>query len=327
LGLFRSKSSSENTFTRVFFTTDVHGSEPAFLKFLGAAGHYNANVLILGGDITGKMLISVIKEPRGWYAFLFGKRVSAETESEAAELENVIRTNGFYPYRTTQEEVGELEQSPQRVDELFSDLMRQSVARWLQMAEDKLGGSGVRVFISLGNDDRDDLIPVLEGSKVVTYPDGKVVSLDEKHEMASVGYGNMTPWKCPRDLPEEELAKKIEEAISQVGNMEHCVFNFHVPPYDTDLDLAPELDAELRPVLIAGQPNIIPVGSTAVREAIERYQPLAGLHGHVHESRGVTRIGRTLCINPGSEYSEGVLRGVLLNLKDGRILSHQFVSG
>lgn len=327
MGLFRSKAASARAFTRVFFTTDVHGSEPAFLKFLGAAGHYNADVLILGGDITGKMLISVIKEPGGWYAFLFGQRVSAQTDTEVAELENVIRTNGFYPYRTTREEVTALEGDPQRVDELFSQLMRQSVARWLQMAEDRLGGSGVKVYVSLGNDDRDDLIPVLEGSELVTYPDGKVVPLDDKHEMASVGYGNMTPWKCPRDLPEEELAKKIEQAVSGVQNMERCVFNFHVPPYDTDLDLAPELDAELRPVLTAGQPNIIPVGSTAVREAIERYQPLAGLHGHVHESRGVTTIGRTICINPGSEYSEGVLRGVLLNLRDGKVLSHQFVSG
>jgi Icc-related predicted phosphoesterase len=327
LGLFRSKPSTKASYTRVFFTTDVHGSEPAFLKFLGAASHYSAGVLVLGGDITGKMLISVIKHDGGWYAFLFGKQVTAVSESELADLENVIRTNGFYPYRTTPDEVAALEKDPERVDQLFSQLMKESVARWVQMTEDKLGGSGVKVYISLGNDDRDDLIPVLQGSKVVTYPDGRVVPLDDMHEMASVGYGNMTPWKCPRDLPEEELAKKIEEAVSGVRDMDHCVFNFHVPPYDTDLDLAPELDAELRPVLTAGQPNIVPVGSTAVRAAIERYQPLAGLHGHVHESRGVTKIGRTICINPGSEYSEGLLRGVLLNLKEGRVLSHQFVSG
>jgi len=327
LSLFRSKPSPQTSFTRLFFTTDIHGSEPAFNKFLNASGHYKANILVLGGDITGKMMISVIRQPDGWEAFLFGNRMTAATESETAGLENVIRTNGFYPYRTTPDEVEELGADPQKVDALFSQLMMESVARWVQMAEDKLGGSGVKIFISLGNDDRDDIIPVLEQSTVVTYPDGKVVALDDKHEMASVGYGNMTPWNCPRDLPEVELAGKISEAVSQVQNMESCIFNFHVPPYDTDLDLAPELDADLRPVLMGGQPNIVPVGSSAVRQAIEQYQPLAGLHGHVHESRGVATIGRTVCINPGSEYSEGVLRGVLLNLKDGRLLSHQFVSG
>ena len=327
LSLFRSKASPQTSFTRLFFTTDIHGSEPAFNKFLNAAGHYKAGILVLGGDITGKMMISVIRQADGWEAYLFGDRMTAATEHEVGGLENVIRTNGFYPYRTSPDEVEELEADPQRVDALFSQLMKESVARWVQMAEDKLGGSGVKIYISLGNDDRDDIIPVLEQSQVVTYPDGKVVALDDKHEMASVGYGNMTPWKCPRDLPEVELAGKIAEAVSQVRHMASCIFNFHVPPYDTDLDLAPELDADLRPVLVGGQPSIVPVGSTAVRQAIEQYQPLAGLHGHVHESRGVTTIGRTVCLNPGSEYSEGVLRGVLLNLKEGRLLSHQFVSG
>jgi hypothetical protein len=58
-----------------------------------------------------------------------------------------------------------------------------------------------------------------------------------------------------------------------------------------------------------------PVGSTSVRTAIERVQPLLGLHGrHIHESRGAVPIGRTLALNPGSSYEEGVLQGALVTL-------------
>ncbi len=325
--LFRKRSAQSRRFTRVFFTTDIHGSEPAFIKFLNAAKHYRADALVLGGDITGKMMITIVRAAGRWEAHLFGQSRVAETENELAELEKAIRTNGFYPYRTTREELAELEQDHSKVDALFTELMQESVSRWVDMAEDRLVGEGVKIFISLGNDDRDDVIPMLEASSVITYADSKVVWLDETHEMASVGYANMTPWKCPRDVTEEDLSSIIEEVAGQVQEMKSCVFNFHVPPYDSGLDLAPELDEHLNPVLIGGQPNIIPVGSHAVREAIERWQPLAGLHGHIHESRGTIKIGRTLCINPGSEYSEGLLRGVLLNLQDGKILSHQFVSG
>ena len=66
------------------------------------------------------------------------------------------------------------------------------------------------------------------------------------------------------------------------------------------------------------------VGSIAVRAAIEKYQPLLGLHGHIHESRSAQKIGRTLCINPGSEYGEGVLRGILLELSSKGLEDHVF---
>jgi Icc-related predicted phosphoesterase len=317
----------DRSMTRVFFTTDIHGSDPAFNKFINAASFYKADAIVLGGDITGKMVISVVKQPEGWEANLFGQKHVATVESELEELERIIRTNGFYPYRTTADEVEVLASNPELVDELFTRLMKESVETWMETAERKLSGTDVRCFVSLGNDDRDDIIPIIEESDVVIYADGKVVDLDEKHEMASVGYSNMTPWHCPRDLTEDELARKINDVVSSVTNMGSCVFNFHVPPYNSELDYAPELDEEMKPVLVGGMPNITPVGSTAVREAIEEHQPLAGLHGHIHESRAVAKIGRTLCINPGSEYSEGMLRGVLLNIRDGKVLSHQFVSG
>lgn len=322
MGLFRRNPSG----TRLFFTTDLHGSDAAFGKFLNAPDYYGADVLVIGGDITGKMLVPVVRRDGRWEAELFGDVRTAETEAERRDLEATIRRNGFYAWRTTPDEVQELDEDRSKLDEQFAELMRESVGRWVDMAEEKLRSKEVNCFISLGNDDFPQLAQILEASDVVSYPDGQVVRIDDSHEMASCGYANMTPWHCPRDLPEDELAKKIEETLSQVEEMSSCVFNFHAPPYDSDLDIAPALTDDLQPVLIGGQSKMVPVGSVSVREAIEKHQPLLGLHGHVHESRGVATIGRTMCINPGSEYSEGVLRGVLVNLGEDKV-THQFVTG
>src|SRR5207237_3500146 len=98
-------------------------------------------------------------------------------------------------------------------------------------------------------------------------------------------------------------------------------------PYGTELDEAPAIDSEFRVQHTGGQAQLASVGSTAVRDFVLERQPLLGLHGHVHESRGAVVLGRTLCLNPGSEYSEGVLAGALVTLADGRVASHQFVTG
>ncbi len=64
-----------------------------------------------------------------------------------------------------------------------------------------------------------------------------------------------------------------------------------------------------------------------MRAAIEKYKPLLGLHGHVHESKGFVNIGSTLCINPGSEYGEGILRGVIVELGDGKVKNYLLTQG
>jgi Icc-related predicted phosphoesterase len=324
---FRRSRKQAKRLTRIFFTTDIHGSEPTFRKFLNAAQFYQADVIVLGGDITGKQIVTIVEEGGEWRAHLFGQTRIARTAAELEELEAVIRTNGFYPYRTTPEKLEELTAHPEQVDQLFSRLMVETLTRWVSLAEERLRGSGVRCFISPGNDDRFDVDPILQGSDVITYAEGKVVDLDGEHQMISCGFANMTPWRCPRDVEEDVLREKLEALIAEVGDPTRCVFNFHAPPYDSTLDIAPELDANLKPVMVGGQPHMIPVGSVAVREAIERYQPLLGLHGHIHESRGACKLGRTLCINPGSEYSEGILRGVLVNIAGGEVRSYQFTSG
>ena len=72
-----------------------------------------------------------------------------------------------------------------------------------------------------------------------------------------------------------------------------------------------------------------PVGSTAVRDAVQRVQPLLSLHGHIHESRGATKIGSTLALNPGSSYEEGILQAAIVNLdpKKRKVRNYQLVNG
>ncbi len=107
--------------------------------------------------------------------------------------------------------------------------------------------------------------------------------------------------------------------MAKVKNLETAVFCIHVPPYDTFIDQAPMLEDDLRIAVKGGHTHMIPVGSTAVRNIIEKYQPLVALHGHIHESPGRVKLGRTECLNPGSEYAEGILKGFLVELNGSKI--------
>jgi len=315
--------------TRIFFATDIHGSERCFLKFINAGEFYKANVLIMGGDITGKMIVPVIEDNGTWATKFAGSSHTASNKEELEKVEKKIRATGFYPYITDKQDFEELSANPEKLEQLFEQLMLESMDRWMRFAEKRLQKKDIKCFVSAGNDDVYAIDPVLDGSDVVMHPDEKVVMIDDIHEMLSTGKSNMTPWNCPRDVPEEELEKHIEELANQVTNMEQTIFNIHVPPYGTGIDEAPELDENLKPRLAPGGGTIsIPVGSKTVRVAIEKYQPVLGLHGHIHESKGTFKIGRTLCINPGSEYTEGILRGFLcdLDVKKG-VKDYLFTSG
>lgn len=315
--------------TRIFYVTDIHGSERCFKKFINAGPFYKAQILIMGGDITGKMVIPIVEQGDGTYiAQLVDRDRPVKNKEELEYIEKIIRDSGFYPYRVTKDEIEELQNDKAKIDQLFSRLMCESLERWISIAEERLKGKGVDIYISPGNDDRFEIDDILRKSKLLMYPEGRVIELDRFHEMISTGFANMTPWKCPRDIEEEELADKIQKMVSQVRDMKNCIFNFHCPPYNTPIDAAPKLDENLTPLLAPGGDLIMTsAGSTSVRTAIEENQPLLGLHGHIHESKGMIRLGRTLCINPGSEYGEGILRGVIVDLSKKKIEDYLFTSG
>jgi uncharacterized protein len=228
----------------------------------------------------------------------------------------------------TPDEKREVDADPSRIDALFHVAMRDSLERWVALAEERLGPTGIPCYMMLGNDDFDELAEVLRGSDVVIYAEDGVHELPGGFELASIGYSTPTPWNTPRELPEEQLGDRIDALLAQVREPEQAVFNFHCPPRDTHLDQAPELDRELRPVVDASGVRMHSVGSSAVRRAIEDASPLLGLHGHVHESPAGQRLGSAMCINPGSDYGDGVLRGAIVDLdRDKGVKRWQIVQG
>jgi Icc-related predicted phosphoesterase len=314
--------------TKIFFATDIHGSDVCLRKFLNAGRFYGVDAVVMGGDITGKMIVPVVEEsPDQYAAHIFGRKRVVDSTGLPG-LNKFIADAGFYPHPMTPDEVAELRNDPAAVDQLFCKLMTETMNRWVDMAEDRLGTTGIQVIFAPGNDDPMFVDDLLSGSDVVVNPDSRVVELPGGFPMISVGYSNRTPWDSPRELDEDDLRKVIDEEVAKLADPRRAIFNLHVPPKDTPIDQAMELDAEFRPVVKGGAPVITGVGSTAVRDAIATYQPMMSLHGHIHESRGEARIGKTVALNPGSEYSEGVLRGVIITLSQKKGLrGYQLVSG
>jgi Icc-related predicted phosphoesterase len=313
---------------RIFFATDIHGSEVCWRKFLNAGRFYNADILIMGGDISGKAVVPVVSVPGGGYLVrrLTGDRVLSLAELDQAEAK--VRDMGFYPFRTTDEELDQIWHDPTAVHAVFLSLMRETLVRWLKIAEQKLAGTDIQLYVMTGNDDPSELREILQASPIVTDAEDQLVELGEGINMISCGWSNRTPWNSPREMDDRDLELRMEKMAAALPRPERAVFNLHVPPARTAIDLAPALDASLKPVVKGGAVVMTSAGSEAVRRVLERHQPMLGLHGHIHESRGAVRLGRTLSINPGSEYGDGVLCGALIEL-DGRdgIKSYQLPSG
>lgn len=309
---------------RLFYASDVHGCDVAWRKFLAAPRYYQAEALVMGGDLTGKALVPIVHEDEGsWHTYLNGER-SLETIDEVESHEQSLAVNGFYPYRCDAAEHRRLETDPDHLAEVFRQVIADRVREWVALAEQRLAGTGVELWVMPGNDD-DPVVDSLLTGNVVHNCDGSVVEVGD-YLMASIGWANPTPWHTPREEPEERLAERIERLVDG-HDPTRLIFNFHVPPYGTSLDVGPAVRADLSVEKEAGDVKRVPIGSTAVREAIERYQPLLAVHGHVHESPAIERIGRTLCVNPGSRYNEGVLDGVLVTLAADEVASCQLVSG
>jgi Icc-related predicted phosphoesterase len=311
---------------KVFFATDIHGSETCWRKFLNAAAFYKADLVVLGGDVTGKVMVPIVAHQGYWQVTVRGQEHRLETQQELDDIQRQIRNTGSYPAIVSPDELRQLSREEGAVDRRFTLEMTASLDRWLDMADGKLRGGEIPCILNGGNDDIWEIDDIIEQSPCVSFAEGKVIDLDG-FQLVSMGWTNPTPWDTFREAPEPELTTKIEAVVSRVPDMERAIFNFHAPPYGTGLDEAPALDATLRP--IHGGAVMKPVGSTAVRDAIQKHQPMLSVHGHIHESRGVKKMGRTLAINPGSVYGDGVLQGALLDLnaKKGKVAKYLLVNG
>jgi uncharacterized protein len=317
---------SEHAFT-LYYASDVHGSDQCWRKFLGAGRFYEADALVMGGDLTGKAVVPVERGPDGSFTAEFlGETRRGNGEQALEELTEAIRFNGMYPWVATAQEIARHRGNAAARGELFERVMLDELRRWVELADERMAPLGIEVYAMAGNDDPWSCDAVLEGASHLVACDLRVTRIGG-HEMISCSYANPTPWASPRELDEDALYDRMRALAEQLERPETAIFNLHVPPIASGLDTAFEIDDQLRIVVRNGKPHEIPVGSTAVRRLIEEYQPLLALHGHIHESRGAATLGRTLAINSGSEYATGRIHGVIVKLSDDAVLSHQFTIG
>jgi Icc-related predicted phosphoesterase len=309
---------------KIFFVSDIHGSETCFRKLVNAGAFYGVDVLIMGGDLAGKELVPVIERGSGWEARFRGTDFDLRTADEVADFERRVAGVGAYALRTDAELVAQLTADPDLAETTLRRLIVERTEAWVALAAERLNGTGVRLLIGLGNDDFDELIPHLTCGAVSYAPEG-VMDLGE-FDLVSMGWSNITPWHTNRECTEDELARKLA-VVRDADDPSRTIFNIHVPPYDCGLDVVPRLDESLQIQLVGGQPDMVPVGSTAVADAIAAYQPLLSLHGHIHQGRGSTRIGRTVVVNPGSEYDDASLLGALIEVKPNKVKRCQLVAG
>jgi Icc-related predicted phosphoesterase len=284
---------------RIYLASDFHAAEKAWRKFLNAIklNVYKADVALVAGDLTGKAIVPIVRSGAAYEAELFGVRRRAGSDDELAVLQR------------------DMANDPEARSELLHELMNERVTEWLDLADERLGGGPVPLYLIPGNDDDFAIDPILnrEGAFAQNV-DGRVVDVPGHLQLLASGWSNITPWSTPREEPEDVLEARLDALAQQVRDPRRAVFMIHVPPHDSGLDTAPILNENLRPTISAGDVLRGPVGSQAVRRIIERYEPLLGVHGHIHESGGERRIGRTLCINPGSEANHGILRGYLVDV-------------
>jgi Icc-related predicted phosphoesterase len=311
---------------RIFFATDIHGSEVCWRKFLNAGKFHKADVLIMGGDMTGKAMVPIVRMNGGWEVTLQEQRHELPTEDDLVAMEKRIRDRGYYPVRLTPEELAAWSADQALVDARFKDEMLRSVEAWMALADERLGGTGIRIVVSPANDDMFEIDPIIEAARHVQLGEANTIQLDG-FTLVSTGWANPTPWKTFRELPEDELRTRIDGLVATVPDRQRAIFNFHAPPYASNLDAAPKLDADMK--YVAGGQALVPVGSKAVRESILEYGPALSLHGHIHEGKGAVKLGRTLAVNPGSSYEDGVLQAAIVDLdaKKGEVKRYLLING
>ena len=311
---------------RVFFATDIHGSDICWRKFLNAGKFHKVDVLIMGGDMTGKAMVPIVQAPSGWDVTLQEQAIHLASEDELVAMEKRISGRGYYPVRVTRDELDTWAADPTLMEARFKAEMLASVERWMALADERMAGSGIRVIVSPANDDMFEIDPIIERAEVVELGEANTIELDG-FSLVSTGWANPTPWNTFRELPEPELRERIDGLVAQVADPHRAIFNFHAPPYGSNLDNAPKLDPDMN--YVAGGQALVPVGSRAVRESILAYGPPLSLHGHIHEGKGAVKIGSTLAVNPGSSYEDGVLQAAIVDLdeKKGTVKRYLLING
>lgn len=324
---FKRSDQPGSGYQRIIQAADFHGSTAAWRKFLAAAKQHRAQHAIVSGDLTGKAIVPIIHRGDHWDGWLFGNHEVLQTDAELRRFDERVENVGFYPHVCELDEARALEADPDALHATFVEKMNARLGEWLALAGEHLEPAGIPLWLIPGNDDDPSVDPILDNAAYGTNVDHRVVEIDDRHELVSMGDTSMTPWECPRDYPEEHMVVAVRELVEQIRNPAGAIFNFHCPPFNTKIDQAPALNKDLEIEFEAGQVMMTSAGSPAIRRAVEEVQPLLSLHGHIHEARGIQKLGRTVALNPGSEYAEGIMKAAIVNLEPERVKGYMLISG
>ncbi|HET6379776.1 MAG TPA: hypothetical protein VFH63_01910 [candidate division Zixibacteria bacterium] len=324
---FKRSDKPGSGFVRIIQAADFHGSTAAWRKFLAAARQHQVQHVIVSGDLTGKAIVPIIRRNGHYEGYLFGNRLEATTDAELAAFQRRIENVGFYDHVCEPDEAKALEADADRLHQLFVEKMNRRLETWLAFAGEYLEPLKIPLWVIPGNDDDVSVDPILNAAQYARNVDHQVVELDEHHELVSMGDTSMTPWECPRDYPEEHMQVAVRDLVEKIRNPAGAIFNFHCPPFNTKIDQAPALNRDLEIQFEGGQVIMTSAGSPAIRRAVEEVQPLLSLHGHIHEARGIQKVGRTVALNPGSEYAEGIMKAAIVNLEPTRVKGYLLISG
>src|ERR1700751_3968283 len=194
---------------KVFFATDIHGSEICWRKFLNAAAFYKADMVILGGDVTGKVLVPLLAMPGYWEVSFGGQRMRLETKTELDEIQRKIRDRGSYPSVMPPEELDALSEEDGSVDRRFTLEMTRGLDRWLDIAAGKLRGGDIPCILNGRHDQIWEIDDMTEQSPYVSFPQSKVLDIGGFY-LASMGWTIPTPWNSFREAPDDVLVSKSD---------------------------------------------------------------------------------------------------------------------
>ena len=327
---WRKKGKDANGEVKMFFASDLHGSNVCFKKFVNSAKFYGVDVLVLGGDLTGKAVIPIAEQEDGTFVALqHGEQVQIADKERARRLRQAARQHGFLSCG----HVGVGVPAPEGAIRRRSSRRCSRSSFWSACGNGraspprKLKGTDIPLVTVPGNDDFVEIDEILTQAPVFDFHEMQVCEFKGGYQMLYCGGSTPTPWDTEREYTEEQYVTRFAELLPQVTDMSRCIFNVHVPPFGTALDACPKLDKNLKVVYEMGLPAQVHAGCQTLIDIIKEHQPLLGLHGHIHEGRAKINIGKTICINPGSVYPEGILQGALITLRDGQVTQANLMQG
>ena len=93
------------------------------------------------------------------------------------------------------------------------------------------------------------------------------------------------PARTPSEYPDEKYMNFLDSLLKEPTIMNnHLILVTHEPPKGTKCDKA-----------MGGYH----VGSDSIRLFIDKMQPILVITGHIHEGKGIDKIGKSIIVNPG----------------------------